>query len=251
MTPSAVHLFALLFGAHVLGDFVLQTASDVRRKREPVVLFKHCAIHAVLAVLVTGGIRHWQIPVVVLTSHAALDYTKARWGGASAMAFLADQLGHLACAALLAIQVTHGRALELGWGTELGVGADYARAIAWVAGLIAAMRAGRFFMALFVRPYLAQIDAAAATTASPRPEALRDAGKTIGELERLLIFVLVLADQAAAVGFLIAAKSVFRFGELKEPTRRMESEYIIIGTLASFAYAMCVALGTRALLRSL
>lgn len=248
MTDSAVQLFALLFGAHVCGDFVLQTAADVRRKREAPVLVKHCAIHALLAVLITLGPMYWQIPVVVFASHAATDFVKARCHP-TAMAFLADQLCHLACLALLALLMTRHRDLQLGWGEMLGLGADYTRGVVWIAGLIVAVRAGRFFMTLFVRRYLEELDAVNA--AAPPPRGLHAAGKTIGELERLLIFVLVLADQAAAVGFLIAAKSVFRFGELKESTRRMESEYVIIGTLASFAYAMCVALGVRALLRAL
>lgn len=198
--------------------------------------------------LLTLAPAHWQIPVVVFASHAVIDFVKARCQP-TAMAFLADQLAHLACLALLAVWMTHGRDLEVGWGGVLGLGHDFARAVVWVAGLIATVRAGRFFMTLFVRRYLDQLDAAMA--APPAVRGLHDAGKTIGELERLLIFVLVLSDQAAAVGFLIAAKSVFRFGELKQSTRRMESEYVIIGTLASFAYAMCVALGTRALLHLL
>jgi len=41
-----------------------------------------------------------------------------------------------------------------------------------------------------------------------------------------------------AIGFLIAAKSVFRFGDLKESKERKLTEYILIGTLLSFGIAM-------------
>jgi hypothetical protein len=41
---------------------------------------------------------------------------------------------------------------------------------------------------------------------------------------------------------LIAAKSVFRFGDLKESKDRKLTEYILIGTLLSFAMAIITAL---------
>ena len=51
-------------------------------------------------------------------------------------------------------------------------------------------------------------------------------GQYIGQLERTLIFLFVLIGQPTGVGFLVAAKSVFRFGDLKEHEDRMEAEYI-------------------------
>jgi hypothetical protein len=63
--------------------------------------------------------------------------------------------------------------------------------------------------------------------------------------KRTLIYLLVMVDMASGIGFLIAAKSIFRFGEIKDRTNRMEAEYILIGTLASFAYAMVIAYGSR------
>lgn len=37
-----------------------------------------------------------------------------------------------------------------------------------------------------------------------------------------------------AVGFLLAAKSVFRFGDLRDDQDRKRTEYVLIGTLLSF-----------------
>ena len=70
-------------------------------------------------------------------------------------------------------------------------------------------------------------------------------GVVIGQLERGLIFLLVLVNQPSAIGFLIAAKSVFRFGEIKEKSNRMEAEYILIGTLVSFLYGLIFSFLTR------
>ncbi len=40
------------------------------------------------------------------------------------------------------------------------------------------------------------------------------------------------------MGFFIAAKSIFRFGELKDHENRMEAEYITIGTMLSFSWGV-------------
>jgi hypothetical protein len=57
-----------------------------------------------------------------------------------------------------------------------------------------------------------------------------------------LIFLLVLTGQAAGIGFLIAAKSVLRFGAVKDEGKL--SEYVIIGTLASFGWAIAASAAT-------
>ena len=73
-------------------------------------------------------------------------------------------------------------------------------------------------------------------------ESLKDAGKYIGVLERLLVFIFILAGHWEAVGFLITAKSVFRFGDLTASKERKLTEYILIGTLISFGIAVTVSL---------
>ncbi|OYX26238.1 MAG: hypothetical protein B7Z06_05950, partial [Flavobacteriales bacterium 32-35-8] len=69
-------------------------------------------------------------------------------------------------------------------------------------------------------------------------QSLEDAGKYIGILERILVFIFIIFNHWEAVGFLITAKSVFRFGDLKESKHRKLTEYILIGTLISFGIAI-------------
>jgi hypothetical protein len=73
-------------------------------------------------------------------------------------------------------------------------------------------------------------------------KSLVEAERYIGILERLLTFVFVVTDHWEAVGFLLAAKSVFRFGDLKESKGRKLTEYILIGTLLSFGIAIMTGL---------
>jgi hypothetical protein len=73
-------------------------------------------------------------------------------------------------------------------------------------------------------------------------KSLSDAGKYIGILERLFIFVFVITYNWQGVGFLLAAKSIFRFGDLSKSDDRKLTEYVLIGTLLSFGLAIGIAL---------
>ena len=66
--------------------------------------------------------------------------------------------------------------------------------------------------------------------------ALKWAGTWIGYLERLIILTFVLRDQYEAIGLLIAAKSLLRFRDTDDA--RPQTEYVLIGTLASVAGAL-------------
>ena len=69
-------------------------------------------------------------------------------------------------------------------------------------------------------------------------ESLVNAGKYIGILERLLVFVFIIVNHWEGVGFMIAAKSVFRFSDLAEAKQRKLTEYVLVGTLLSFGIAV-------------
>ncbi|MCI4670716.1 MAG: hypothetical protein MRZ79_21455 [Bacteroidia bacterium] len=75
---------------------------------------------------------------------------------------------------------------------------------------------------------------------------LPNAGRWIGILERTLVLSFVLINSVSAIGLLIAAKSVLRFGEIKEADNRKEAEYILIGTLLSFTIAIAVGIWLNA-----
>lgn len=78
---------------------------------------------------------------------------------------------------------------------------------------------------------------------------LEKAGSYIGILERLLVYVFVLSGHWEAIGFLIAAKSVFRFSDLKDAHNRRLTEYILIGTLLSFGVAILTGMLVSSFLR--
>ena len=220
-------LAALLF-AHVLADFVFQTNWMVAHKQHPKALAAHGAVVLVTAIVATGGIS-WGL-LWLTAIHVAIDAIKARMKPRLA-AFLIDQAAHLVTLAAFAL-----------WQPDLwstGLWADLTplpTLMLAAAGAILATRAGGFAIGFLMAPFAASLPDKISA------ESLPGAGRVIGQLERGLIFALVLLGQPEGVGLLIAAKSILRFGAVRDD--RALSEYVIIGTLASFAWALLMAYAT-------
>ena len=79
--------------------------------------------------------------------------------------------------------------------------------------------------------YLHQIDAKHYSVNVPeaKPDSGFNAGALIGDIERWLILAFVILQRYEAIGLLIAAKSIIRFGE-KDTAK---TEYVLAGTLMS------------------
>ena len=80
-------------------------------------------------------------------------------------------------------------------------------------------------------------------------DSLKNAGKWIGIIERFLVLTFSIIGKYEAIGFLLAAKSVFRFNELKDPKDRKRTEYILIGTFISFAISIALGIAVKLLLK--
>ena len=232
--------------AHLLADFVLQSDAMVRAKRAPRVLLAHAGIVALASWAALGLAPVPLLILLVAASHVVVDGLKLRYGGPGFAAFAADQAAHLALIALAAALFPDAYARGL-W-TLLADGPLAAwlphlpAAMALAAGLIATVWAGGYA----VGALMGSLDLPKA------PDSLPKGGQLIGRLERLMILMLLLADQPDGIGLLIAAKSILRFNELaRDASDRRASEYVIIGTLASFAWAIATAWATGAALRAL
>jgi hypothetical protein len=215
-------LAALLF-AHVLADFVLQTNAMTKSKRQPLTLAKHGAIVLATAALATGSLSPWLLALTA--AHLIIDAAKT-YIKPGIWPFLADQAAH-AVTILIAAPL-----IQTQWPDGV------APIMALTAGAILATRAGGFAVGLLMDPWADAISVG-----------LTGGGRVIGNLERGLIFLLILTGQTQNIGFLIAAKSVLRFGTVADD--RKVSEYVIIGTLASVCWAIAAALLTTILLNQL
>lgn len=106
------------------------------------------------------------------------------------------------------------------------------RVLLVILGFIILIWPSGYIIGLATEPFRKQIKEA---------EGLEKAGLWIGILERTLIYIFVLSGNVMAIAFLITAKTIFRFGEIKDHSRRKEAEYILIGTLFSFSLALLIA----------
>lgn len=79
-------------------------------------------------------------------------------------------------------------------------------------------------------------------------ESTEGVGKYIGWIERFLILCFIFIGYFQGIGFILAAKSILRFGEVKNDADRRFSEYVIVGTLLSFAFAIVIGLAMRFML---
>lgn len=68
-------------------------------------------------------------------------------------------------------------------------------------------------------------------------------GRLIGNLERIVLTIVVAAGSYAALAFLVAAKGVVRFDEIEKS--RDFAEYFLIGSLCSVLVALCAGLLLR------
>lgn len=71
---------------------------------------------------------------------------------------------------------------------------------------------------------------------------LPEAGRYIGIFERILVLTFILTQNFSAIGFLIAAKSILRFSDKTGSGARKQTEYVLIGTLMSFAITILLGL---------
>jgi hypothetical protein len=248
VNQTALQLLVALYTAHLSGDFLLQSRRVATGKRDLRLLLVHGLTVAGVSYLLCGAWQSWQIPAAVLVSHVGIDAIKARLSRQDLTVFVVDQLAHAITLVPIAIAISWtGVGL---YGVEV-FGADYLRALILISGLVLSVRVGGFLVGLAVKPLLEELDRATADDQPPGAGSNRgfeQGGSIIGQLERALIFLFVLIGQPASIGFLIAAKSVFRFGELIEHRNRMEAEYIIIGTMMSFGHGVLVAHVTMILL---
>jgi hypothetical protein len=249
--------------AHLVADFWLQADCDVDAKRQFRLLayLKHATTHALAAYVFAGLWSAWQIPAAIFVSHPLIDGVKeaslrwfaphddegkpvARW---KFWAIIVDQLLHLAVIiAVVAIFSLVGQILtEPYWSALLG-NILWLKALVVLSGAVLTIFAGGVLVGVLVQPLLQEIRSAhKANEITPEQRGLQNGGRLIGQLERALIFLFILSAQPAGVGFLVAAKSIFRFGELKDNETRMEAEYIIIGTMLSFVWALAIAWFTQ------
>ncbi|MEL0642839.1 DUF3307 domain-containing protein [Olleya sp. Ti.3.14] len=219
--------------AHAIGDFVLQPDQWVKdktiKKHKSKYLYFHVLIHALaLLVLLQFNANYWIGIVSIVVSHYIIDVIKLNLTKKinPRLLFILDQIAHLIVIAIVALSYTQ---------YSFDINTLYSKnVLALLLSLIAITSIASVIMRLVMSKWILDEDDA--------NDSLEKAGKYIGILERLFVFGFIIINQWSAIGLLIAAKSVFRFGDLSKAKDRKLTEYILIGTLLSFGIAISVGL---------
>jgi len=219
-------LLLKLLLAHVLGDFVLQPAKWVAHKLERKIksgyLYLHLLVH-LLAMLTVLGFDFTFLPGILLIAlaHYLIDLSKLYLTGRadSKLLFVLDQLAHLLVIFFVAQYYTPLAGISFNFGEK---------EVFLILTLLCVTSVSSVIIRVLMSAWKMADDSSS----------LNNAGMYIGILERLFVFVFIVMGQWQAIGFLIAAKSVFRFSDLTRAKDRKLTEYILIGTLLSFALAV-------------
>ncbi|MGZ5209580.1 MAG: DUF3307 domain-containing protein [Kaistella sp.] len=217
--------------AHLLGDFLLQPNSWVadkeKKKLGSIYLYLHVLIHMVLVMIFLWNIDLWWIAVIVGVTHFIIDGIKLSFQTAKTKRnwFFVDQLLHVAVIVMLSVLYFPYFRWEDFFNPEN-------------LKLITAAVFLTVPSSIMIKTLISIWTPVTFEHSKLQTESLVNAGKYIGILERLLVFVFIIVNHWEGVGFMIAAKSVFRFSDLAEAKQRKLTEYVLIGTLLSFGIAV-------------
>lgn len=234
-----VILFIRLLIAHLAGDFVFQKKSWIvsraALKWRSGYLYANAAIVGLLSWVLSGYPSQWLIPLLIFLAHAVIDTLKS-YAPDKPVVFAMDQAGHLVATVVFTW-------LYVQWeSTPLTAPLIYNNLYLWTytASYLTVMWPMGIIISMMTRKWQAD---------SEQIAGLPDAGKYIGMLERILILTFIFAGEFSAIGFLVAAKSVLRFGDIRESGNRKNTEYILIGTMLSFTAAILTGILAKWLLK--
>lgn len=223
------NLLVRLLLSQLLADFVFQTDSMVANKKW---FSKHMFLH--IGIVFTNTLLlcfSWKIAVILALAHWLIDGIKCSIQKSNPKKephlFFADQFFHL-----LSILIV--------WAVLENIGPQLLNAIIlpFVNFRISLLIFG-YVLVMWPLGYamkfvLKGIDK---TIARSDEEKLEHGGKLIGIFERMIILTFVFLNQYEAIGFLITGKSIIRFAQKEEGLR---SEYVLVGTMMSYAFSILV-----------
>ncbi|UKB86147.1 DUF3307 domain-containing protein [Chryseobacterium sp. MEBOG06] len=223
-------IFIKLILAHLLGDFILQPNSWVADKENYKLksrfLYFHILIHTGLSFIFLWDIQLWWVAVLVGITHFIIDAAKLSFQNVKTKKswFFIDQFLH--------IMVIAGVSFYFG---------EFTCSFLHNQEFLKILMAALFLTtpaSVFIKILLSSWTPVPDAQNTIQTESLTSAGKYIGILERLLVFTFIMVNHWEGVGFMVAAKSVFRFSDLVQAKQRKLTEYVLVGTLLSFGLAV-------------
>jgi hypothetical protein len=232
-------LFTKLLLAHLIGDFILQPNKWVldkeKKKEKSIYLYLHTVLHLVLMLLFVAEVDFIIYGILLAVSHGIIDFIKLKFQKKKTKRiwFSVDQVLHLMMI-FIVVLVYNNISIDF-------QNIDHQIWI-FITGIVLLTKPTSIIIKNIISIWTPE-------SKNKEDNSLQNAGNYIGILERLFVFCFIITNHFEAIGFLLAAKSIFRFGDLKEAKDRKLTEYVLIGTLLSFGIAILVGLmvefGTR------
>jgi hypothetical protein len=222
--------------AHLLGDFMLQPDKWIEDKNQNTYkskyLYYHTGIHFLLLLVVLQfDLKYWLAMLLIPISHYLIDLAKLLLNDRmeTRRLFLLDQLLHFLVIFLMT---------KLFFSFQIDFPLFFKpKTLLLLTAFITISYVASVVIKILISKW------------KQENEATNTAGKYIGMMERILVFVFIVLNHWEGVGFLLAAKSVFRIGDLTKSHEVRLTEYILIGTLLSFGIAIGIALAYQNLLK--
>ena len=222
-----------LFLAHLIGDFFLQPIKWIENKEEKklksIWLYVHIAVHLGLMFLIVWDFSYTKLILSIAGIHLIIDGFKLLIQNKSnkRLVFLLDQIFHV-LTILILTQLFYPESFQINWTLNNNI------LLSLICVGFLTFPTSIIMQTIFSKWNISKLN--------KHNDSLKDAGMYIGVLERVLVFLFIVTGHWEAVGFLITAKSVFRFGDLSASKERQLTEYVLIGTLISFSMAIITAL---------
>lgn len=223
-------IFLKLILAHLLGDFIFQPNSWVadkeNKKWKSIYLYIHSFIHFLLMTVLLWDYHLLWLAGCIAMSHFFIDLLKLQFQTKKTRKkwFFLDQILHIFVILIFAYLLG-----------EINMNFIHDKEnLKLIIGLIFVT----FPCSIIVKNIISTWVPDAMNTEKIETDSLSNAGKYIGILERILVFIFIVVNHWEGVGFMIAAKSVFRFSDLAQAKQRKLTEYVLIGTLLSFGLAI-------------
>lgn len=236
MNVANIDLLFRLIAAHLIADFFLQPPKWVEHKHKWKIKSKYLYFHILITGLLTyiamGSTTSLLIPSVITIFHFVFDLSKLYFKKGNNYIFILDQGFHLAV--IFCCWLIYSDQLATFYQVAKNL---YYNRIVWL--YITSYLAITFPVAILMNRLTEQWNK---QMNEKNGESLKNAGKWIGIIERILVLTFTISGQFEAIGFLLAAKSVFRFGDLRDSKDRKRTEYILIGTFLSFAISIALGL---------
>lgn len=224
---SIINILILQIIAHLLADFTFQNDKLANHKNEFGFKSKYLKWH-ILIVFIISWLLSFQMKfifasLVISLTHWLIDGLKNALSAQNTIkkyAFFIDQAIHIFVITCIVLLYNYWficvPVFPLHFNTHY---------LLIFTGYLLCTKPANIFIKEVLTTYGIKID---------KEGEILNAGKLIGTTERIISLTLILFGQFAAVGFIIAGKSILRFKD----SDISRSEYLLIGTLLSFGIAI-------------